>query len=254
MDRNAKKWFLMALTLSMLLGYRSTVLAAGIDIPAAVLTQGGYALGLEWGRVSRDIKFSDTEIKQRSHPYLAKLSYGLLNRLDLYGIAGAADSRNDLGFKGDSRPAFGGGIKLLLLKYNDTLVGLTGQAIRFTSSDSNVANIAGLDMKTSWYEYDMALGISRLISTQVGDGVVYAGVLLSKLNGKLESDFGNNPSQSANFKESHPIGFFLGGDLLGGDTGSGDRVRLGVEGRFITETSVLVKLSFAFSGTELAKY
>ena len=109
-------------------------------------------------------------------------------------------------------------------------------------------------MKTSWYEYDMALGISRLISTQVGDGVVYAGVLLSKLNGKLESDFGNNPSQSAHFKESHPVGLFLGGDLLGGDPDLGDRIRLGVEGRFITETSVSVKLSFAFGGTELAKY
>ncbi len=233
-----KRKLLLALSLfTLLLGFPVTALAGSIDNPTASLKKGSFAVGLELDLTSRDVKFSDKEIGERTRRYLMKGSYGLLDWVNLYGTVGAGSIQDDIGFKGDPGLAYGGGVKLRLYEYEDILFGLTGQFLRFTSHENDVAGINGLTLKSTWNEYDVALGAS----TKIAASSFYAGALFSKLDGELKT-FSTN-TQKAHFKESHPFGIFLGADaeLM-------EQLRFGIEARLVNETSFSVKLIYAFGG------
>jgi len=237
-----KRKLLLALSLfTLLLGFPLTALAGNIDNPTASLKKGSFAVGLELDLSSRDVKFSDKEIEERTRRYLMRGSYGLLDWINLYGTVGAASVRDNTGFKGDPRLAFGGGVKLRLYEFEDFILGLTGQFLRFTSQENDVAGINGLTFKSTWNEYDLALGAS----TKTTASSFYGGALFSKVDGELETSSTTNLPEKAHFKESHPVGIFLGADAE-----LWEQLRLGIEGRLINEISFSVKLSYSFGGSK----
>jgi hypothetical protein len=214
--------------------FSAIAMAGNIDIPTPTLKKGSFGLGLELDISGRDVKFSNEKINENSRRYLVKGSYGLLDRVNLYGTLGAGSINDDTGFEGNPGLAYGGGVKLRLYEYEDIVFGLTGQFLRFTSQENDVAGINGLTFKSTWNEYELALGAS----TKITISNFYGGVLLSTVDGELETS-----TQKAHFKESHPLGIFLGGDaeLM-------EQLRLGMEVRLIDETAFSVKLSYAFGG------
>ena len=220
---------------TLLLVFPAIAIAGNIDIPTATLKKGSFSVGLELDISGRDVKYSDKEINENTRTYLVKGSYGLLDRVNLFGTLGGGSIHDDTGFEGDPGLAYGGGIKVHLYQYEDVfLLGLTGQFLRFTSQENNVSGVNGLTLKSTWNEYDLALGASTTLSVSN----FYGGGLLSIVDGELKS-----PSATAHFKQSHLYGAFVGADaeLI-------DHLRFGIEGRFFDETSVSFKLSYAFGG------
>lgn len=220
-----------------LLGFPVAATAGSIDNPMPILTKGGFGFGLEFDLSSREVKFSDKKIEERSRRYLMKGSYGLRDWINLYGILGGDSIKDDTGFNGDPDLAFGGGVKLRLYQDEDIILGLTGQVLRLTSRDSDVAGITGLTFESTWNEYDVALGAS----TQIAASSIYGGALFSKLDGELKTSSTISFPKKSHFKESSQFGLFLGGDaeLM-------EQLRFGIEVRLISETSVSIRLSYAF--------
>jgi hypothetical protein len=230
-----KSLFLTISLFTLLFVFSGTAMAGNIDIPTANLKRGSFSVGLEANISGRDVDYSNKVINENAHTYLVKGSYGLLDRVNLFGKLGAGSINDNTGFEGHLGLAYGGGVKLHLYQYEDVfLLGLTGQYLRFTSQEDNVSGVNGLTVKSTWNEYDIALGASTLISV----ANFYAGGLLSFVDGERET-----PSATAHFKQSHPYGAFVGADaeLI-------DHLRFGIEGRFFDETSVSFKLSYAFGG------
>jgi hypothetical protein len=225
-----KTFIQTALFLTLLIGFSSTSSAVSIENPTDTLKKGAFSVGPEVSISTREVKYSNLELKENSLQYLVRGNLGLLDWINLYGTVGAARIYDDAGFNGDLGLAYGGGLKVRFYQFEDVLtLGLSGQFFRYTSEDDNVAGVNG-NYKLTWNEYDVALGAS----TRIDITTFYAGGLLSIVDGDLSG---------SNFKESHRYGVFLGGDaeLL-------DDFRLGIEARFVSETTVSFKLSYIFGG------
>ena len=216
-----------------------TAAAGGIDHPAPTLTRGGVSLGFEVDLSSRDVKFSDKKVEERNRAYGVKIGYGLMDRVNLFGLAGGESVEDDEGFNGKPGRLFGGGAKIRLYQLEDTTIGLTAQYRRFSSRDDDVAGISGFRFESTWNVYDVALGGS----TRISDSSFYGGLLFSTVNGVVDASSAFTPSEKAHFKESSPVGLFFGGDSeLAG------RLRAGVELRLINETSLTLRLNYPFGG------
>lgn len=221
----------------LVVGFPVPAGAGSIDHPTAGLGRGGWSLDAEWGLSSRDVKFEDQEIEERSRRTMGRIGLGLFSHLDVFGVAGLNQTRDDAGFRGDFRPAFGGGVKLRLFQWEGMVFGMTGQAVRYRSRDSNVGGIPGYAFDTRWMEYDAALGAS----TRIAESSFYGAALYSTVDGRIEAAFPDGTKGKANFKELHSLGL-----VLGGDADILSHFRLGFELRLINETSVSTRLSFVF--------
>ena len=219
------------------LGFGAAALAGPIGPPAPNLQPGQFELAVELDLASRDIHFEDRDLEERTRMYLVKGGYGLGGRINLYGAVGAASSRDDEGFDGDPGTVFGGGVRLGLFEYQGILVGVTGQALRFSSRDSTAFGLNEITLTYDWTVYDVALGAR----TKMADSNFYAAALYSKIDGELQASLPGLPDQTARFKEAHDLGLLMGGDaeFLG-------KARFGFELRLIHETALALRLSVPF--------
>ena len=85
------------------------------------------------------------------------------------------DEQREQGFKGSFGTAYGGGLRLRLLRFGWGAVGVTGQYLRFSSDDHDVDDQEGYKVEGLWEEFETALGVGtrRFETFQFYGGVAY---------------------------------------------------------------------------------
>ena len=131
------------------------------------------------------------------------------------------------GFNGSFGLAYGGGLRLRLLRFGWGVVGVTGQYLRFSSDDDDAG---GVEVEGLWEEFDAALGVGtrRFDTFQLYGGVAYhqSTITLSGGEGVLESDFESAvPVRGFAGVNFYPLVDFPAGQFV-----------VNVEARFIGET------------------
>ena len=117
---------------------------------------------------------------------LASLAVGLASWIELYGRIGLGEFNiRRLGFNGDWRLAYGGGLRLRLAKFPIGSIGLAGQYLRFTSDDTNSA---GESLDGEWEEIDAVLGFG---TKQFGAFQFYFGAIYHRSDVTVENDRSN---------------------------------------------------------------
>ena len=116
---------------------------------------------------------------------------GLTDWSEIYARFGGGEFKIDgTGFNGSFGAAYGGGLRLRLLRFGWGAVGVTGQYLRFSSDDDDAG---GAEVEGLWEEFDAALGVGtrRFETFQLYGGVAYhqSTITLSGGEGVLESDF-----------------------------------------------------------------
>ena len=143
---------------------------------------------------------------------------------------GKGDEQKEQGFKGSFGTAYGGGLRLRLLRFGWGVVGVTGQYLRFSSDDHDVDGQEGYKVESLWEEFDAALGVGtrRFDTFQLYGGVAYhqSTITLSGGEGVLESDFESAvPVRGFAGVNFYPLVDFPAGQFV-----------VNVEARFIGET------------------
>ena len=174
--------------------------------PAGVATGGEYKVGT--GRA------------------LLTIASGVTEWSEIYARFGTAEFYIEgTDFNGSYGTAYGGGVRLRLLRFGWGVVGLTGQYLQFSSTDDEPSEI-----EASWEEFDVALGAG---SRRFGTFQLYAGAAyhlsridLSGGDGVLESDFESViPVRGFAGLNFYPLVDFPAGHFV-----------VNVEARFIGET------------------
>ena len=174
--------------------------------PAGVATGGEYKVGT--GRA------------------LLTIASGVTEWSEIYARFGTAEFYIEgTDFNGSYGTAYGGGVRLRLLRFGWGVVGLTGQYLQFSSTDDEPSEI-----EASWEEFDVALGAG---SRRFGTFQLYAGAAyhlsridLSGGDGVLESDFESAiPVRGFAGLNFYPLVDFPAGHFV-----------VNVEARFIGET------------------
>lgn len=130
-------------------------------------------------------------------------------------------------FNGSFGLAYGGGLRLRLLRFGWGAVGMTGQYLRFSSANDDAG---GAEIEGVWEEFDAALGIGtrRFETFQFYGGVAYhqSTITLSGGEGVLESDFESAvPVRGFAGVNFYPLVDFPAGQFV-----------VNVEARFVGET------------------
>ena len=120
---------------------------------------------------------------------LLTIASGVTDWSEIYARFGTAEfSIEGTDFNSSYGTAYGGGVRLRLLRFAWGVVGVTGQYLQFSSSDDEPSEI-----EASWEEFDVALGAGtrRFGTFQLYAGAAYhlSTVDLSGGDGALESDF-----------------------------------------------------------------
>lgn len=185
--------------------------------PAGAATQGEYKVGT--GRA------------------LLTVASGLTEWSEIYARFGTAEFQIEgTDFNGSYGTAYGGGMRLRLLRFGWGVVGVTGQYLRFSSDDDEPSQIGA-----SWEEFDVALGAGtrRFGTFQLYAGAAYhlSRIELSGGEGALESDF-----QSA-----IPVRGFAGLNFYPLVDFPAGQFAVNVEARFIGETPLFtLGLQYSF--------
>ena len=157
---------------------------------------------------------------------LLTLASGLTDWSEIYARFGTAEFQIEgTDFNGSFGTAYGGGVRLRLLRFGWGVIGVTGQYLRFSSSDDTPSRI-----EASWEEFDVALGAGsrRLGTFQLYAGAAYhlSRVDLSGGEGALESGFESaGPVRGFAGVNFYPLADFPAGEFV-----------VNVEARFIGET------------------
>ena len=130
-------------------------------------------------------------------------------------------------FNGSFGAAYGGGLRLRLLRFGWGVVGFTGQYLRFSSDGDEVE---GGRVESLWEEYDAALGVGtrRFETFQLYGGVAYHRSAIKFSGGQdiLESDF----------ESAVPVRGFAGVNFYPLVDFPAGHVVVNVEARFLGET------------------
>ena len=185
--------------------------------PAGVATAGEYKVGT--GRA------------------LFTIASGLTEWSEIYARFGTAEFYIEgTDFNGSFGTAYGGGVRLRLLRFGWGVVGVTGQYLQFSSSDDEPSEI-----EASWEEFDVALGMGtrRFGTFQLYAGAAYhlSRIDLSGGDGVLESDFESAiPVRGFAGLNFYPLVDFPAGHFV-----------VNVEARFIGETPLFtLGLQYSF--------
>lgn len=153
---------------------------------------------------------------------------GLTDWSEIYARFGGGEFKIDeTSFNGSFGLAYGGGLRLRLLRFGWGVVGVTGQYLRFSSNDDDAG---GTEVEGLWEEFDAALGIGtrRFETFQLYGGVAYhqSTITLSGGEGVLASDFESAiPVRGFAGVNFYPLVDFPAGQFV-----------VNVEARFIGET------------------
>lgn len=191
---------------------------------------------MDWGKV---------EIDSMSRT-MAKISYGLLDNLDLYVKLGAADAKvkgkaydswvgtdGSFGVNTNNGFAWGLGAKATYELANDWFLGTDVQYLRHKQDGrASYTGDPDWDVKYTFQEWQVAPYIAK----RIGKFVPYAGVKYSDLRMNHKDIDG-----TIKFKADDNFGMFVG-------TGYkiNDRLSLNAEGRFIDETAISVACTYKF--------
>ena len=134
------------------------------------------------------------------------------------------------GFNGSFGLAYGGGLRLRLLRFGWGVVGVTGQYLRFSSDDDDTKGEQGYEVEGLWEEFDAALGVGtrRFEVFQLYGGVAYHQSRIKFSGGQdvLESDLESAvPVRGFAGVNFYPLVDFPAGQFV-----------VNVEARFIGET------------------
>ncbi len=156
---------------------------------------------------------------------------GLTDWSEIYARFGGGDFEIvGAGFNGSFGLAYGGGLRLRLLRFGWGAVGVTGQYLRFSSDDDDVDGQEGYEVGGLWEEFDAALGVGtrRFETFQLYGGVAYhqSTITLSGGEGVLESDF----------ESAVPVRGFAGVNFYPLVDFPAGHVVVNVEARFLGET------------------
>ena len=157
---------------------------------------------------------------------LLTIASGVTDWSEIYARIGTAEfSIEGTDFNSSYGTAYGGGVRLRLLRFAWGVVGVTGQYLQFSSSDDEPSEI-----EASWEEFDVALGAGtrRFGTFQLYAGAAYhlSTVDLSGGDGALESDFESAiPVRGFAGVNFYPLVDFPAGQFV-----------VNVEARFIGET------------------
>lgn len=260
---------LLVLSLAMFLSLSLTaVYAASIG---EVETQGkgkvGIGLDEEW-MFDRDLKFDkaswgdlDSESEytvgiDSMYRTMARVSYGLLDNLDIYTKLGTADFKITDTYtepgeawkdtvKGKNAFAYGFGIKGTYDLKDDWFIGADLQYLRHENkyNGNGYDELAPADIdswhgKMTFQEWQIAPYIAK----KIGDFVPYLGVKYSDLRIKetlIDDDDGDEDWMK--LKADDNVGVFIGADYK-----VNDNWKLNLEGRFIDETAMSCGATYKF--------
>ena len=159
---------------------------------------------------------------------LATVVAGLTDWSEIYARFGGGEFKIEgTNFNGSFGLAYGGGLRLRLLRFGWGAVGVAGQYLRFSSNDDDAG---GAEIEGLWEEFDAALGVGtrRFETFQLYGGVVYhqSTITLSGGEGVLESDF----------ESAMPVRGFAGVNFYPLVDFPARQFVVNVEARFIGET------------------
>ena len=254
----------------------SAALAGVIGNPIPTIKPNGFQMGIEGDMVKRDVKIEDEEETEevKSNRYMLKGTFGITDKINIYAKLGMADGKIDLpnemdldddsfavdDFKGDLEFCYGAGLKALIYNQDNLKLGFSFQLHNFKTEDNifegvEAIYVEDLDewlylnkirLEIDWWEYDLAFGSSYDIQ---GNFTVYGGIMYSKLDGEMTvkieaSDFYGytfSGSDKVDAEEDDSFGVFLGGTF-----NINPQFSVGLEGRFIHETSFALTAGYAF--------
>lgn len=220
----------------------SVVLAGAIGYPAARqerLLQVRLELTGDSFREDMEADATGKEFKTGTGRGLVTVVAGLTDWSEIYARFGGGEFEIvGTGFNGSFGLAYGGGLRLRLLRFGWGVVGVTGQYLRFSSDDDDAG---GVEAEGLWEEFDAALGIGtrRFETFQLYGGVAYhqSTVTLSGGEGVLESDFGS----------AVPVRGFAGVNFYPLVDFPARQFVVNVEARFIGETpQITLGLQYSF--------
>ena len=220
----------------------SVALAGAIGYPAARqerLLQVRLELTGDSFREDMEANATAKEFKTGTGRGLVTVVAGLTDWSELYARFGGGEFEIvGTGFNGSFGLAYGGGLRLRLLRFGWGVVGVTGQYLRFSSHDDDAG---GAEAEGLWEEFDAALGIGtrRFETFQLYGGVAYhqSTVTLSGGEGVLESDF----------ESAVPVRGFAGVNFYPLVDFPARQFVVNVEARFIGETpQITLGLQYSF--------
>ena len=178
------------------------------DVEAKGITAGEYKVGTGRG--------------------LATVVAGLTDWSEIYARFGGGEfGIEGTGFNGSFGLAYGGGLRLRLLRFGWGAVGVTGQYLRISSNDEGAGPS---EVEGVWEEFEAALGVGtrRLETFQLYGGVAYhlARIEFSDGQGVLESEF----------ESAMPVRGFVGVNFYPLVDFPAGQFVVNVEARFIGET------------------
>jgi hypothetical protein len=207
----------------------SVALAGTIGYPAARqerLLQVRLELAGDSFREVLEANTTGKEFKAGTGRGLVTVVAGVTDWSEIYARFGGGEFKIEgTSFNGSFGAAYGGGVRLRLLRFGWGVVGVTGQYLRFSSHDDKPAEVEG-----SWEEFDVALGVGtrRFETFQLYGGMAYhqSKLTLSGGEGVLASDFESAiPVRGFAGVNFYPLVDFPAGQFV-----------VNVEARFIGET------------------
>ena len=220
----------------------SVALAGAIGYPAARqerLLQVRLELTGDSFREDMEAEATGREFKTGTGRGLVTVAAGLTDWSEIYARFGGGEFEIvGTGFNGSFGLAYGGGLRLRLLRFGWGVVGVTGQYLRFSSDDDDAG---GVEAEGLWEEFDAALGIGtrRFETFQLYGGVAYhqSTVTLSGGEGVLASGF----------ESAIPVRGFAGVNFYPLVDFPAKQFVVNVEARFIGETpQVTLGLQYSF--------
>lgn len=220
----------------------SVALAGAIGYPAARqerLLQVRLELTGDSFREDMEAEATGREFKTGTGRGLVTVVAGLTDWSEIYARFGGGEFEIvGTGFNGSFGLAYGGGLRLRLLRFGWGVVGVTGQYLRFSSDDDDAG---GVEAEGLWEEFDAALGIGtrRFETFQLYGGVAYhqSTVTLSGGEGVLASGF----------ESAIPVRGFAGVNFYPLVDFPAKQFVVNVEARFIGETpQVTLGLQYSF--------
>ena len=157
---------------------------------------------------------------------LLTVASGVTDWSEIYARLGTAEFHIEgTDFNGSYGTAYGGGVRLRLLRFGWGVVGVTGQYLRFTSSDDAPSRI-----DASWEEFDLALGAG---TRRLGTFQLYAGAAYHLSRVDLT---GGEGALATGFESAIPARGFAGLNFYPLVDFPAGHVVVNVEARFIGET------------------
>jgi len=253
-----KKFYTFVIAM-VFLSIWSVANAAPVGNPAKPVLEKGdtpFKVGVEFDFVTeRDLDVSDEDVTiEEFNWYGGKISYALADRVEPYVFLGAAGveftekyTGVDLTYETETDFAWGIGATVLLYEFeNGIRVGLDG---RYRSVELDIDKIilngvsyspgdVGIsDFSAEYKEWQVALGISK----EFGQFVPYGGIKYTDVEASMKATISGTTYKTDDANSDDVVGIFVGCDFLPTENFS-----IGVEGRFIDETSFSVALNYRF--------